>query len=56
MSADVTKDDPSPRMLFLLGNINGFDVSADGQRILIAQPVEDPARVPLTFVTNWISK
>ena len=56
MSADVTKEDPSPHALFLLGNINGFDVSADGQRFLTARPVDDPVRVPLTFVTNWTAK
>jgi len=56
MSADVTKDDPAPQMLFHLGNENGFDVSADGQRILTAQPIDDPTRIPMTIVTNWMTK
>jgi hypothetical protein len=31
-----------------------YDVTADGQRLLLSLPVETPERdVPLTVVTNW---
>ena len=30
-----------------------FDVSADGQRFLVAAPREQQSSAPLTLVTNW---
>jgi serine/threonine protein kinase len=30
-----------------------YDVSADGQRFLLAQPLEDSASVPITVIVNW---
>ena len=30
-----------------------YDVSADGKRFLLAQPLEDSASVPITVIVNW---
>jgi serine/threonine protein kinase len=30
-----------------------YDVSADGERFLLAQPLEDSASVPITVIVNW---
>jgi hypothetical protein len=30
-----------------------YDVSADGKRFLLAQPLEESASVPITVITNW---
>jgi len=30
-----------------------YDVSADGQRFLLAQPLEESASVPITVIVNW---
>jgi hypothetical protein len=30
-----------------------YDVSADGQRFLLAQPLEEGASVPITVIFNW---
>jgi len=55
VSFDVTKEDAVPQPLFrYLGN--DFVVSADGQRILTEQPIDDITRVPLTLVTNWTAQ
>jgi hypothetical protein len=31
----------------------GYDVTADGQRFLVAVPREQKSSVPLTLVQNW---
>jgi Tol biopolymer transport system component/predicted Ser/Thr protein kinase len=51
-SVDLTRDDALPQILFP-APATLADVSADGQRLLITQPVEDATRIPLTFVSNW---
>jgi Tol biopolymer transport system component len=33
--------------------IRQYDVSADGQRFLLGQPLEESASVPLTVIVNW---
>jgi hypothetical protein len=30
-----------------------YDVSADGQRFLLAQPLEEGGSVPITVIVNW---
>ena len=30
-----------------------YDVSADGTRFLLAQPLEESASVPITVIVNW---
>jgi Tol biopolymer transport system component len=35
---------------------NLYDVSGDGQRFVISQPLEWTGSVPITVVTNWIGK
>jgi hypothetical protein len=30
-----------------------YDVPADGQRFLLAQPLEESASVPITVIVNW---
>ena len=30
-----------------------YDVSADGQRFLLAHPLEESASVPITVIVNW---
>jgi Tol biopolymer transport system component len=35
---------------------NLYDVSADGQRFVISQPLEWTGSAPITVVTNWIGK
>ncbi len=52
MSADLTKENATPQALFAISG-QSFDVSRDGQRFLIEQAVDDPAKIPLTLVTNW---
>jgi Tol biopolymer transport system component len=42
----------TPHALFTVSNSKSVDVSADGQRFLIAAPNDDDSS-PLTLVTNW---
>jgi hypothetical protein len=45
-----------PKMLFTPPRNSGvWDVSKDGDRFLIAVPVEANAQEPLTVVLNWSS-
>jgi hypothetical protein len=30
-----------------------YDVSADGKRFLLAQPLQESASVPITVIVNW---
>jgi len=43
-----------PQPLFR-GTFATYDVSADGQRFLVPQPVEDLSAIPLTFVSGALS-
>jgi len=45
----------TPRPLFAtrLGSARLFDVSPDGQRFLLINPVEESATPPMTVVVNW---
>ena len=36
-----------------LPRLTRFDVTADGQRFVIAVPTKDQADLPITIVTNW---
>ncbi len=51
MSVDLTKEAATPQALFTISG--AYDVAPDGQRFLTAIAVDDPARTPLTLVTNW---
>ena len=55
MSVDMTSEKSVPKPLFKPPP-GGFEVSADGQRFLIGQPIDDAASVPLTFVSNWMAE
>ena len=48
----MTSESAVPQVLFR-DTSSLFDVSADGQRLLIARPLDDITTVPMTFVTNW---
>lgn len=39
--------------LLVSGNYREYDVSADGQRLLLNQPVGDTGEVPITVIVNW---
>lgn len=52
MSVDMTKPASAPQPLFEIPGAC-FDVTADGQRFVVDRPVDDPFRLPLTFVSNW---
>ena len=54
-SLDMTKDDATPQQLFDLEGA-AYEPSSDGQRFLLGKPVDDPIRVPLTYVSNWIAR
>ena len=50
------RDDPLPTAQPLFrGTFATYDVSADGQRILVPQPVDDITTIPLTFVSGALS-
>src|SRR6185436_6999197 len=55
MSVDVSSEAATPKALF---HVPGFtyDVSHDGQRFIVDQPVDDTTRSPLTFVSNWMAE
>jgi hypothetical protein len=38
-----------------LGTIANYDVTADGQRFLIATPTRTREEAPITVITNWQS-
>jgi Tol biopolymer transport system component len=41
------------RLQFDLGPFRQYDVSADGKRFLLAQPLEESTSVPITVIVNW---
>ena len=56
VQAGATFEAGVPRMLFEVGPLPPlvkFDVSADGQRFIIAVTTEDQSNLPITIVTNW---
>ncbi|HEV2719675.1 MAG TPA: hypothetical protein VG323_06625, partial [Thermoanaerobaculia bacterium] len=54
MAVDMTSEASTPKPLFrLLGQ--SYEVSADGQRFLVDQPLDDIAKQPITVVTNWLA-
>ena len=51
---ETTFESGKPQALFEVGNFNRFQVSRDGQRFLMALPVENsPGSAPLTVDTDW---
>ena len=42
-----------PRSLFRTGEASTFDVTADGQRFLVNQPIVDSSDTPVTVIVNW---
>jgi hypothetical protein len=42
-----------PRALFALSKVNGYDVTADGQRFLVVLPTLESNSVPINLVLNW---
>jgi Tol biopolymer transport system component len=43
----------TPKELFQTRNAFSFDVTADGQRFLVNQPVSDSSVTPVTVIINW---
>ena len=54
MSVDLTNEASTPKPMFRLPGFS-YDITHDGQRFLIDQPVDDNFRSPLTFVSNWMA-
>jgi Tol biopolymer transport system component len=42
-----------PKLLFEKNGTRNYDVSGDGQRFLVAVPVEESSTEPITVVLNW---
>jgi hypothetical protein len=42
-----------PTRLQFDSNFRQYDVSADGKRFLLAQPLEESASVPISVIVNW---
>jgi serine/threonine protein kinase/Tol biopolymer transport system component len=53
MSVDMTSEAATPKPLFRLPGFT-YDVTRDGQRFIVDQPVDDTTRTPLTFVSSWM--
>lgn len=54
VKARATSFEPGvPKLLFETSGTWNYDVSRDGQRILIAVPVEESSPEPITVVLNW---
>ena len=54
VKARATSFEPGvPKLLFEKSGTWNYDVSRDGQRILIAVPVEKSSPEPITVVLNW---
>ena len=52
-SVDMTTDTGTPKPLFHLRGFS-YDVTRDGQRFVVDQPVDDTIGSPWTFVSNWM--
>jgi Tol biopolymer transport system component len=55
MSVDMTSETATPVALFQVPGAT-YDVTRDGQRFLVDQPVDNNYRSPLTFVSNWLAE
>jgi Tol biopolymer transport system component/tRNA A-37 threonylcarbamoyl transferase component Bud32 len=55
MSVDMTSEAATPKALFHLPGF-AYDVTRDGQRFIVDQPVDDTTRTPLTFISNWMAE
>jgi Tol biopolymer transport system component len=53
MSVDMTTEAGAPKPLFRLPGFT-YDVTRDGQRFVVDQPVDNTTNTPLTFVSNWM--
>jgi len=53
-SIDMTTDAATPMPLFHLRG-SSYDVTRDGQRFVVDQPVDDIIGSPWTFVSNWMA-
>jgi Tol biopolymer transport system component len=54
MSVDMTTEAAGPKPLFHLPGYT-YDVTRDGQRFVVDQPVDNTTNTPLTFVSNWMA-
>ena len=54
MSVDMTTEAAAPKPLFRLPGFT-YDVTRDGQRFIVDQPVDNTTNTPLTFVSNWVA-
>ncbi|HEV7487738.1 MAG TPA: hypothetical protein VGQ65_18885 [Thermoanaerobaculia bacterium] len=54
MSVDMTTEAAAPKPLFRLPGYT-YDVTRDGQRFVVDQPVDNTTSTPLTFVSNWMA-
>jgi Tol biopolymer transport system component len=54
MSVDMSSEAATPKLLFRLPGAT-YDVTRDGQRFVVDQPVDDTFTSPLTFLSNWIA-
>jgi hypothetical protein len=49
----MTTEAAAPKPLFRLPGFT-YDVTRDGQRFVVDQPVDNTTSTPLTFVSNWM--
>jgi serine/threonine protein kinase/Tol biopolymer transport system component len=54
ISVDMTTEAAAPKPLFRLPGFT-YDVTRDGQRFVVDQPVDNTINTPLTFVSNWMA-
>jgi serine/threonine protein kinase/Tol biopolymer transport system component len=54
MSVDMGSETATPKPLFHLPGFT-YDVTRDGQRFVVDQPVDNTTNTPLTFVSNWVA-
>jgi hypothetical protein len=43
----------TPAPLFTIPSGASFDITGDGQRVLVSQPVGDTSTPPITLILNW---
>jgi hypothetical protein len=53
VESDETFQPGTPQELFRTRGASNFDVSADGKRFLVNQPVSDSSDTPVTVILNW---
>ncbi len=54
MSVDMTAEAAAPKPLVRPPGFT-YDVTRDGQRFVVDQPVDNTTNTPLTFVSNWMA-